>query len=274
MLFSSLSSSEAEHLGCSGTLTAFTLSMRSLKDATTSPLFSWCYDGQISSSGQKHLRCGFGATLDRRTVLFCHDVTWSSLQGNQTGVGEVMDPLQLRCRTDDGRESEVKTPADRRVDRTHQWTLHVCCNVHAPPRALAAHKFYRFGLNIPHLRGYHAEQQESWTKALKVPQASLFLLEHVWWSPHKSNFFSPPYSLLSAMRWYIWSSERNSEKEPCPLQKSCVCPFCVLDTRYPASYFSSGKWLLSGLRAGWAPTSPLCSITMTKRPWILGLSFF
>lgn len=113
MLFSSLCSSEEEHLSCSETLTDFTLSMRSLKDAVMSPLFSWRYDMQISSSGQKHLKSNFGATADRRTVLFCHDVTCSSLQGNRTGTGEVMDPLQLRCRRDDGHFSKVTPAADR-----------------------------------------------------------------------------------------------------------------------------------------------------------------
>lgn len=161
---------------------------------------------------------------------------------------------------------------DRRVSGTHQCTLRVCCNVHTPPCALAAHKFYRFGLSIPHLRGYHAEQQESRTNALKVPQASLFLLEHVCWSPHKSNFFFSLGCLALCPDTFVPLRETLKKSH---VHFSCACPFCLLDTWYPASWFSSGKWVLSGLRAGWAPTSPLCSITMTKRPKMLwGCLFF
>lgn len=42
MLFSSLCSSEVPHPGWLGALITFTPSIRSLKDATMSPLFSWC----------------------------------------------------------------------------------------------------------------------------------------------------------------------------------------------------------------------------------------
>lgn len=69
MLFSSLCSSKVAHPAWPGALTTFTPSIRSLKDATMSPLFSWC-------------------------DLFPQDATWSSVQGSWTGVGRVAEPLQ------------------------------------------------------------------------------------------------------------------------------------------------------------------------------------
>lgn len=179
MLCSSLSSSEAEHLSCSGALTAFTLSMRSLKDATMSPLFSWCYDIQISPSGQKPLQSSFGAAVD---IPFFSATMGREAHCRAAELAWARSWTRCSCAVDQMMGVKVKVKeqlTDRRVSRTHQRALHVCRYVHTPPCALAAHKFYRSALSVPQLRGNHAEQQESWTNAPTVPQASSFLLEHV-----------------------------------------------------------------------------------------------
>lgn len=46
---------------------------------------------------------------------------------------------------------------------SHQCFLHLFHNIHSTPGIFVTHEVYGFGLGIPHLRGYHTEQQESWT---------------------------------------------------------------------------------------------------------------